>query len=73
MNRPGFRAKRMWTLWLQAVGRLLRYAYENEVGTVLFEDLYKIERNNKDSKTNNKNANRKMTRFPKRKLLSMVY
>jgi hypothetical protein len=48
------------------------------VSTVLFEDLDRIKRsnkksnkkkNNKNNNKNSKNANRKMTRFPKKKLL----
>ena len=45
---------------LQALGRLLRYAYHHGVSTVLFEDLDKIKRTNEKGK---------ITRFPKKKLL----
>jgi IS605 OrfB family transposase len=67
VNRPGYPRNKAWPLRLNALGRLLRYAYYHNVDTVLFEDLDRIKRNNK--KTNSKNANRKMNRFPKRKLL----
>jgi len=68
VNRPGYRAKRAWTLRLQKLGKLLSYAFYNDVGTVLFEDLDMIKRRN-GRKTNNRNANRKINAFPKRKLL----
>jgi len=38
------------------------------VGIVLFENLDKIKRSN-NKKTNNKNVNRKMNQFPKKKLI----
>jgi len=70
VNRPGYPAKRAWTLRLQKLGRLLDYAYNHHVGTVLFEDLEKIKRsNNKGNKSSNRNPNRKLNTFPKRKLL----
>jgi len=68
VNRPGYPKDKAWTLRLQALGRLLDYAYHHNVGTVLFEDLNRIKRKN-GGKMSNKNANRKITRFPKRKLL----
>jgi len=72
VNRPGYPKKKAWALRLQALGRLLRYAYHHSVSIVLFEDLDRIKRNNKKSvkeKSNNKNVNRKMNTFPKKKLL----
>ena len=42
--------------------------YHHNVGIVLFEDLDKIKRKN-GKKTNNKNANRKLNTFPKKRLV----
>ncbi len=70
VNRPGYPKNKAWALRLQALGRLLRYAYHHGVSTVLFEDLDKIKRTNEKGKMNSgRNGNRKITRFPKRKLL----
>jgi len=68
VNSPGYPAKRAWTLRLQALGRLLDYAYHHHTGIILFEDLEKIKRKN-GRKTSNRNTNRKLNKFPKRKLL----
>jgi IS605 OrfB family transposase len=73
VNRPGYPRNKAWPLRLDALGRLLRYAYYHRVGTVLFEDLDRIKRktkkiNSKNGK-NNRNGNRKMNSFPKKKLL----
>ena len=51
---------------LQALGKLLRYAYHHGVNTVLFEDLDKIKKRKFNS---SRNGNRKITRFPKKQLL----
>ncbi|RLE63851.1 MAG: hypothetical protein DRJ47_08930 [Thermoprotei archaeon] len=51
---------------LQALAKLLDYAYHHSVGIVLFEDLEGIK---KRRYTRSRTANRKITRFPKRKLL----
>ncbi len=51
------------------MGKLLRYAYYCGVNTVLFEDLDKIKRTNGKGKMNSsRNGNRKISRFPKKKL-----
>ncbi len=48
----------------------MRYAYYCGVNTVLFEDLDKIKRTNGKGKMNSsRNGNRKISRFPKKKLL----
>ena len=69
VNSPGYSGKRAMTVRLQALGRLLRYAYHHGVSIVLFEDLERIKRNNKKKHHNSKTANRKMNTFPKKKLL----
>ncbi len=63
----GYPKNKAHTKRLQALGRLLKYAYHHGVGIVIFEDLDRIKR--KKVKNRDKNANRKITRFPKRKLL----
>jgi len=68
INSPGYLAERAWTIGLQKLGKLLNYAYNHNVGIVLFENLNKIKRKN-GRKTSNGNANRKINAFPKRKLL----
>ncbi|HEW93735.1 MAG TPA: transposase, partial [Thermoprotei archaeon] len=67
VNSPKYPRNKAWTLRLQALGRLLRYAYHHRVGIVVYEDLFKIKRRIK--KTKNRSGNRKANRFPKRKLL----
>ncbi len=62
----GFSKNKAHTMRLQALARLLNYAYRHGVGIVLFEDLARIK---KRRYTKSKTANRKITRFPKRKLL----
>ncbi len=70
VNRSGYSKDKAWALRLQALGRLLRYAYHHGVNTVLFEDLGKIKKTNEKGKINSsRNGNRKITRFPKKKLL----
>jgi IS605 OrfB family transposase len=66
VNRPGYPGKKAMTLRLQALGRLLRYAYHCNVGTVAFEDLDRMKERNF---TSSRNGNRKISRFPKKKLL----
>jgi len=51
---------------LEALAKLLRYAYHHNVGTVIFENLLVIK---KRKYTRSKKANRKITRFAKRELL----
>ena len=62
----GFPRNKANTMRLQALAKLLNYAYNHGVGIVLFEDLEKIK---KRKYTKSKIANRKIARFPKRKLL----
>ncbi len=50
---------------LQALAKLLDYAYHHGVGIVLFEDLDRIKERRY---TRSRKANRKISRFPKRKL-----
>lgn len=61
---PGGKAK---ALRLQALSKLLNYAYHHSVSTVVFEDLDRIK---KRRFTKNRKANRKISRFAKRKLLN---
>ena len=62
----GFPRNKANTIRLQALAKLLDYAYRHGVGTVLFENLGRIK---KRRYTRSRTANRKITRFPKRKLL----
>ena len=62
----GFSGNKANTIRLQALAKLLDYAYHHGVGVVVFEDLGRIK---KRRYTKSKTANRKITRFPKRKLL----
>jgi len=62
----GFLRNKANTIRLQALAKLLDYAYHHGVGVVVFEDLGRIK---KCKYTKSKTANRKITRFPKRKLL----
>ena len=62
----GFPRGRANTLRLQAIAKLLDYAYHHGVSVVLFEDLEGIK---KRRFVRSRTANRKITRFPKRKLL----
>ncbi|OYT47981.1 MAG: hypothetical protein B6U85_03885 [Desulfurococcales archaeon ex4484_42] len=59
--RSKARAKR-----LEALAKLLRYAYHHNVGTVVFENLLTIKQRRC---TGNPTANRKITKFAKRELL----
>jgi len=68
VNSPNYPRNKAWSLRLQALGRLLRYAYHHRVGIVLYEDLDRIKRR-RVKKTKSRNGNRKASRFPKRKLL----
>ena len=60
----GFPRNKANAIRLQALAKLLNYAYHHNVGVVVFEDLYKIKKRKYIRK-----ANRKISRFPKRKLL----
>ena len=51
---------------LQALAKLMNYAYHHGVSIILFEDLDRIKERRY---TKSRKANRKITRFPKRKLL----
>ncbi len=62
----GYPGNKAHTLRLQALAKLLDYAYHHGVSTIVFEDLERIK---KRRYTRNRRANRKITRFPKRKLL----
>lgn len=62
----GFPKNKANTIRLQALAKLLNYAYHHGVGTVVFEDLSRIK---KRRYAKSKKANRKISRFPKRKLL----
>jgi len=68
VNSPNYPGNKAWTLRLQALGRLLNYAYHHLVDTVVYEDLFKIKRR-RIKKTRNRNGNRKANNFPKRMLL----
>jgi len=67
VNRPKYPKNKAWPLRLQALGRLLKYACHYRVGTVVYEDLDRIKRRVK--KTRSRNGNRKANNFPKKKLL----
>ncbi len=62
----GFPRNKANILRLQALAKLQDYAYHHGVSIVLFEDLYRVK---KRRYTRSRKANRKITRFPKRKLL----
>jgi len=68
VNRPKYPKNKAWPLRLQALGRLLKYAYYHNVSTVLYEDLDRIKRR-RVKKTKNRSGNRKASNFPKKKLL----
>ncbi len=62
----GYPRNKAHILRLQALAKLLNYAYHHGVGVILLEDLERIK---KRRYTKSRKANRKITRFPKRKLL----
>jgi len=62
----GFSRNKANVLRLQALAKLLDYAYNHGVGVVVFEDLERIK---KKRYTRSRKANRKISRFAKRKLL----
>ncbi len=66
VNSHEYSRDKAMTLRQQALGKLLRYAYHHGVNTVLFEDLDKIKKRKFNS---SRNGNRKINRFPKKKLL----
>ena len=51
---------------LEALAKLLKYAYNHNVGTVVFENLLTIKQR---KYTGNPTANRKITKFAKKELL----
>lgn len=66
VTSPGFPRNKANVLRLQALARLLEYAYHHGVGVVVFEDLERIK---KRRYTRSRSANRRITRFPRRRLL----
>ena len=62
----GYPRSKAKTKRLEALAKLLRYAYYHNVGAVVFENLLVIR---KRRYTRNRKANRKITRFAKRELL----
>ncbi len=66
VNSPGYPRDKAITLRLQALGKLLRYAYYCGANTVLFEDLDRIKKRKFNS---SRNGNRKISKFPKKQLL----
>jgi len=62
----GYPGNKADALRLRALAKLLDYAFHHGVGTVLFEDLERIK---KRRYTKSRKANRKISRFAKRKLL----
>ena len=62
----GYPRSKAKTRRLEALAKLLRYAFHHGVGTVVFENLLVIK---KRRYTRSRKANRKITRFAKRELL----
>ncbi|MCD6301571.1 MAG: hypothetical protein J7L82_05825 [Staphylothermus sp.] len=62
----GFPKSKARTMRLEALAKLLKYAYHHSVGVVVFENLLNIKRR---KFTKNPVANRKITKFAKRMLL----
>ncbi|MEM4571010.1 MAG: hypothetical protein QXE66_06865, partial [Desulfurococcaceae archaeon] len=62
----GFPSVKARAIRLQALAKLLSYAYHHGVSVTVFEDLDRIK---KRKFTGSPTANRKITKFPKRKLL----
>ncbi len=62
----GYPRSKARTRRLEALAKLLRYAYHHGVGIVIFENLLLIKRKRL---TKNSTANRKITRFAKRELI----
>ena len=67
VTSQGFPRDRAKYIRLNAISRLLDYAYHHGVGYVCFENLDAIK---KRKFTKNKKANRKITKFAKRQILS---
>jgi len=66
VTSPGYPGSKATVARLQALSKLIEYAYHHGVGVAVFEDLGRIKRRRF---TGSPVANRKMSRFPKRKLL----
>ena len=66
VSSHGYPGSKAHTIRLQALAKLFDYAYHHGVDVVVFEDLERIK---KRRFTSNETANRKITRFPKKKLL----
>ncbi|MEM1830244.1 MAG: hypothetical protein QXJ97_01785 [Desulfurococcaceae archaeon] len=66
VTSPGYPRNKAVVARLQALSKLIEYAYHHGVGVAVFEDLNRIKRRRF---TCSPVANRKMSRFPKRKLL----
>jgi len=66
VTSPGFPRGKAKALRLRALAKLLRYCYVHGVGAVVFENLFTVKRRRF---TRSRSANRKMSKFAKRKLL----
>ena len=66
VTSPGYPRGKARARRLEALARLLDYAYHHGVGTVVFENLLVIKRR---KYTSSRVANRKITRFARRELL----
>ncbi len=66
VTSPGYPRGKARARRLEALAKLLRYAYHHGVGTVVFENLFVIKRR---KRTKSHTANRKISRFAKRQLL----
>jgi len=66
VTSPGFPREKARALRLRALAKLLKYCYTHGVGAVVFENLLDVK---KRRFTKSKKANRKISRFAKRKLL----
>jgi len=66
VNSPGFPKGKAWALRLSALREAVSHAWMLGCSTIVFEDLFEIK---KRRFTSSKRGNRKISRFPKRKLL----
>ncbi len=62
----GFPREKARVLRLKALAKVLKYCYHHGVGVVVFENLFEVK---KRRFTENRTANRKISRFAKRELL----
>ncbi|MEM1749767.1 MAG: hypothetical protein QXV30_01755 [Desulfurococcaceae archaeon] len=67
VTSPGYPGSKAMVVRLRALAELLNYAYHHGVGVVVFEDLDKIKQRRF---TSSPTANRKITRFAKKQLLT---